>query len=674
MKHPSTLLLVTLCTIPTLTIAQQSAEQTPTTEVRVQSAPLNSSQLQNTQPIAILKGEDLNQARRSTLGETLEAATPGVQSTGYGQGAGRPIIRGLDGPRVRITENGTDTFDVSAISPDHAVASNPLAAKTIEIVRGPATLIYGGSAIGGLVNVRTDLIPSVALKNSSNSALIEAAARGQHSIGFSSVGGKDGLNYSIGGFDRQAGDYRTPLGLQKNSFARSDGLSLGTSFVGSKGMIGLGLSSTMSRYGAVAEPNVVLDQKQRKIDFLAESFDPVDGIEGVLFKHSDGRYQHQEIETSTNIIGTNFKQTGSDSRVEVTHASLLGMRGIFGFSQLNKQLEVSGADAYLPNSKTRLQALYYVAERKWGGIKTEFGVRHENVSITPSTNSGFNNRSFSLNSFGLGLNIPFHKAWATILRASRNERAPVAEELFANGTHAATGTYEIGSGQLAKEKSINSDLGLQFTPSNQFKAQLTAYQNRFKNYVYGQSTDINTDGVYDRTDANGTVVNSMLDANSGEYKRLAYQQSQAIFHGFELEAQWRPTGSAWGLKAFTDVARGKLTENGNTKGTPPRMSPTRIGLTVDFGQKQSANAWSGYAQAIRVEGVSRLALQESSTAGYTLANAELAYRLGSQAQGVTIYAQGRNLLNQTVRQHTSFLKDIAPMPGRTVFFGIRARF
>jgi iron complex outermembrane recepter protein len=674
MKYPFSLLLATVCTMPSLSIAQQALEQTPITEVRVQSVPLNSSQLQSTQPVATLKGEDLNQARRSTLGETLEAATPGVQSTGYGQGAGRPIIRGLDGPRVRITENGADTFDVSAISPDHAVASNPLAAKTIEIVRGPATLIYGGSAIGGLVNVRTDLIPSVALKNSSHSVLIETAARGQRSVGFSSVGGKDGLNYSVGGFDRQAGDYRTPLGLQGNSFARSGGLSLGTSFVGSKGMIGLGLSSTESRYGAIAEPNVILDQKQRKIDFLAESFDPVDGIEGVLFKHSDGRYQHQEIETGTNTIGTNFKQNGSDSRVEMTHAGILGTRGIVGFSQLNKQLEVSGTEAYLPNAKTRLQALYYVAEKKWGGVKTEFGARHENVSITPSTNSGFNNRSFSLNSFGLGMNIPVNKAWATVLRASRNERAPMVEELFANGAHVATGTYEIGSSQLAKEKSVNLDMGLQFTPSNQFKAQLTAYQNRFNNYVYGQNTDINTDGLYDRTNANGTIVNSPIDANSGEFKRLAYQQSKAIFHGFELEAQWHPIGSSWGFKAFTDVARGKLTASANTNGTPPRMSPTRIGVTADFGQNQSVNAWSGYAQAIRVESVSRLALQESSTAGYTLVNAELAYRLGTQAQGVTIYAQGRNLLNQTVRQHTSFLKDIAPMPGRTIFFGIRARF
>jgi iron complex outermembrane recepter protein len=654
------------------------AQQTPITEVRIQATPLDSSQLQSTQPITVLKGEDLNQARRSTLGETLET-TPGVQSTGFGQGAGRPIIRGLDGPRVRVTENGSDTFDVSAISPDHVVASNPLAAKSIEVIRGPATLIYGGSAIGGLVNVRTGQIPNSALKTSSASVLLEAAARGQHSYGVSAVGGKDGLNYTLGGFEKRAGDYRTPLGLLTNSFARSDGVSAGTSFVGSKGMIGLGLSSTNSRYGAVAETDVVLEQKQRKIDFVAEVFEPIRGIESAMLKHSDGRYQHQEIEASTNTIGTNFKQRGRDSRIELTHTPVHGVRGIFGFTQLDKKLEVSGLEAYLPNAQTRLQALYYVADKKFGDIKTEFGIRHESVGVTPAANAGFSNRSFSLNSLGLGSTIPINKALAAVLRASRNERAPVVEELYANGAHVATGTFEIGAPQLAKETSINFDVGLQYTPSNQFKAQISGYQNRFNNYVYGRNTDLNGDGVIDRTDDTGTIVNDPLNPNTGDFKRLAYQQSKAIFHGVEVEAQWRPTNSAFGLKAFTDVARGRLIgTNGLGSSTPPRMSPMRFGITLDYGQNsgntQSSTRWGGYAQVIRVLGVTRLAVQETSTPGHTLVNAELAYRWGIKAQSTTIYLQGRNLLNQTVRQHTSFLKDLAPMPGRTVFLGIRTQF
>jgi iron complex outermembrane recepter protein len=668
-------LFASAMTLPSVGLAQQAT----VTEVRIQAAPLSDGQLQNTVPISILKGEELNQARRATLGETLEAAVPGVQSTGFGQGAGRPIIRGLDGPRIRITENGSDTFDVSAISPDHVVASNPLAAKSIEVIRGPATLIFGGSAVGGLVNVRTDHMPSQALKGSSANVFLEGGTRGQNSFGFSALGGKNGFNYSLGGFDRTAGDYRTPLGLQANSFSRADGVSVGTSFVGNAGMIGLGVSTSNSRYGAVAEADVFLAQKQRKIDFIAESFEPLKGIESLLLKHSDGRYQHQEIETSTNAIGTDFRQSGRDSRLELTHAPIAGVRGILGFTQLNKSLTVSGDEAYLPNAKTKLQALYYVAEKKFGNIKTEFGARHESVGIAPSQSSGFSNRSFSLNSYGVSSNIPLNKAWGTTLRASHSERAPVVEELFANGAHIATGTFEIGAPQLAKEKSLNFDIGLQYAPTSQFKAQITGYQNRFKNYVYGQSTDVNGDGIGDRTDDMGIVVNSTQDPSAGDLKQIAYQQSKAIFHGLEIEAQWRPTNSQFGMRAFTDVARGRLIgSSGTSEGPPPRMSPMRIGITVDYGQsattRRSAGPWSGYAQVLRVMGASRVASQETTTDGYTLINAELAYRLGSRTQGATMYLQGRNLLNQTVRQHTSFLKDIAPMPGRTVILGLRAQF
>jgi iron complex outermembrane recepter protein len=656
-----------------------TAQQTAITEVRIQAAPLSDSQLQNTVPISVLKGDELNQARRATLGETLEAAVPGVQSTGFGQGAGRPIIRGLDGPRVRMTENGADTFDVSAISPDHVVASNPLAAKSIEVIRGPATLIFGGSAVGGLVNVRTDRIPTQALKNSSANVFLEGGTGGRNSYGFSALGGKNGFNYSLGGFDRTAGNYRTPLGIQANSFSRADGVSVGTSFVGNAGMIGLGVSTSNSRYGAIAEADVFLEQKQRKIDFIAESFEPLKGIESVSLKHSDGRYQHQEIEASTNTVGTDFRQNGRDSRLELTHTPIGGVRGILGYTQLNKNLTVSGDEAYLPNAKTKLQALYYVAEKKFGNIKTEFGARHESVGITPSQTSGFSNRSFALNSYGVSSNIPLNKVWATVVRASHSERAPVVEELFANGAHIATGTFEIGAPQLAKEKSLNFDIGMQYTPTSEFKAQITGYQNRFKNYVYGQSTDVNGDGISDRTNDLGAVVNSAQDPGAGDLKQIAYQQSRAVFHGLEIEARWRPTSSPFGMRAFTDVARGRLIgSSGASEGPPPRMSPMRFGITVDYGHSsanaRSSNPWSGYAQAIRVMGASRVASQETTTDGYTLVNAELAYRLGSRTQGADLYLQGRNLLNQTVRQHTSFLKDIAPMPGRTVILGLRAQF
>jgi iron complex outermembrane recepter protein len=651
------------------------AQQTGVPEVRIQAPPLESGQLQNTQPISVLKGEELNQARRATIGETLEATTPGVHSTGFGQGAGRPIIRGLDGPRVRVTENGSDTFDVSTVSPDHVVASNPLAAKSIEVIRGPATLVYGGNAIGGLVNIRTDLIPTSALKGSINTMQIQGASRGQQSFSFNTVGGKNGVNYSLSGFDRNAGDYRTPLGLQPNSFAKANGFSLGSSYVFDKGMIGLGLSTSNSRYGAVAETDITLEQRQRKIDFIAESFEPIQGVESLLLKHSNGRYRHEEIETTSKLVSTRFNQQGNDSRIELTHSPLGGVRGIVGLSVLNKRLDVDGEEAYLPSAKTKLTAIYYVAEKKFGDVKTEFGVRRENNQISPTQTP---TRTYNLTSFGMGSNLPINKSWAAIFRVSKNERAPVVEELYANGAHGATGTYELGNSQLTKETSVNVDVGLHYNPTPQLKVQLTGYQNKFSNFIYGQNTDINADGVSDRTDNSGALSNSAANPNDGDLKRLAYQQTNALFRGFELEAQWRPTDSRWGIKGFVDVARGRLDfGSGGPTGTPPRMAPSRIGLTIDYGYGQASrtsNAWSGYMQLIRASGVSRVAAQETTTPGYTLLNAEIAYLLGSKATGSMFFLQGRNLLNQTARQHTSFLKDVAPMPGRAIFIGLRAQF
>jgi iron complex outermembrane recepter protein len=650
-----------------------NAQQAGVTEVRIQAPPLESGQLQNTQPISVLKGEELNQARRATIGETLEATVPGVHSSGFGQGAGRPIIRGLDGARVRVTENGADTFDVSTVSPDHVVASNPLAAKSIEVIRGPATLVYGGNAIGGLVNIRTDSIPTSALKGSINTVQIQGASRGQQSYSFNTVGGKNGLNYSLGGFDKNAGDYRTPLGLQPNSFAKANGFSLGSSYVSEKGMIGLGLSTSNSRYGAVAEADITLEQRQRKIDFIAESLEPIRGVESLLLKHSNGRYQHEEIEAVSSLVNTRFKQQGNDSRIELTHSPLGGVRGILGLSVLNKRLDVEGAEAYLPNAKTKLTAIYYVAEKKFGDVKTEFGVRHENTQISTTQ---IPTRTYNLTSFGIGSNVPINQSLAAILRVSKNERAPVVEELYANGAHSATGTYELGNAQLAKETSVNVDVGLRYNPTAQLKVQLTGYQNKFSNFIYGQNTDVNADGISDRTDNSGVLSNSATNPTDGDFKRLAYQQTGALFRGFELEAQWRPIDSRWGIKGFVDVARGRLDiGSGGPAGTPPRMAPSRIGFTVDYGQAtRTSNAWNGCLQLIQVSGVSRLAAQETATPGYTLLNAEIAYLLGNKTTGSTFFLQGRNLLNQTARQHTSFLKDVAPTPGRTIFVGLRAQF
>lgn len=646
------------------------AQKAELPEVRVSAVPFVSSPLDNTQPVNVLRGNDLNQAVRSTLGETLSSHTPGVHNSGFGLGAGRPVIRGLDGPRIKTTENGSDTLDFSSISTDHVVTTNPLAARAIEIVRGPATLLYGGGAIGGLVNIVSNLIPLKILDKTSATYSAEGN-RGNHNAAFNVQGGFNGFNFSMGAFDKNLRDYKTPLGAQTNSFASADGISLGGSYVGSRGLIGLGVSTNNSRYGAVAEPDVFLSQKQTKLDLLGELYQPVDGIEKISFKRAQNRYQHQEIEAASNTVGTQFNLRGSDSRLEVFHDPLFGIKGVFGVSFLDKELSVSGAEAYIPNARAKNQALLYVAEKRLGAVKTEFGVRHENARINPDPASGFNQQKFNLNSLSAGINLPIASGFSLLSNLSRTERAPVTEELFANGPHIASGTFEIGSASLQKERSTNIDLGVQYS-AEALQLKVSTYRNRFNSFIYGQLTDANGDGVPDRTNNTGAIQNDAANPGAGDLKRLEYNQAKALFRGIELEAQWRPKASNFGFRGFADLARGTL--EGAAQGTVPRMSPTRISALVDYKNTVENGIVSGYLQAMRVQGVSRLAAQETATNGYTLVNSELAYKLNSSANSPTVYLQGRNLLNQVVRLHTSYIKDVAPMPGRTLIIGVRGQF
>jgi iron complex outermembrane recepter protein len=545
-----------------------------------------------------------------------------------------------------------------------------LAARAIEIVRGPATLLYGGGAIGGLVNIVSNLIPLKALDKTSATYSAEGN-KGNHNAAFNVQGGLNGFNFSMGAFDKNLRDYKTPLGVQTNSFASADGISLGGSYVGSRGLIGLGVSTNNSRYGAVAEPDVFLSQKQTKFDLLGELYQPVKGIEKISFKRAQNRYQHQEIEAASNTVGTQFNLRGSDSRLEVFHDPLFGIKGVFGVSLLDKDLSVSGAEAYIPNARAKNQALLYVAEKRFGAVKTEFGVRHENARINPDPASGFNQQKFSLNSLSAGVNVPIAPGFSLLSNLSRNERAPVTEELFANGPHIASGTFEIGSASLQKERSTNIDLGVQYN-AEALQLKVSTYRNRFNSFIYGQLTDANGDGVPDRTDDAGAIQNDPANPGAGDLKRLEYSQAKALFRGIELEAQWRPKASNFGIRGFADLARGTL--EGAAQGTVPRMSPTRISALVDYKNTMGSGVISGYLQAMRVQGVSRLAAQETATNGYTLVNSELAYKLSSSANSPTVYLQGRNLLNQVVRLHTSYIKDVAPMPGRTLIVGVRGQF
>ncbi len=662
-----------VCALP----AQGQGQSTPLAPVNVTASPLAPDALESAVPTSVLTRPELERRRSTTLGSTL-TNLPGVQDSGFGTAAGRPVIRGLDGPRVRIAENGLQTQDAATLSPDHAVGIDPLGTRRIEVLRGPATLLYGGGAIGGLVNVVSDLIPTTRLTGvGGDASLASDSASGGHAAGASLRGGASGWNWTAGAFDRAGGDYRIPgpavrddpdsaRGRQPNSFTRADGFSGGVSYVGQRGAIGIGHGELSNRYGIPSEDGVFIDLRQRRTEGLAELDEPIPGFTRARIKWLESRYRHDEIEGTSGEIGTAIRSRGRDARIELLHEPIASIRGAFGVQLGSRTLDALGDEAYVPNSKETKTALFYVGETDLGGARLEFGARSERARLT-ADDPASPSRRYTLNSASVGATVPITDPWAVSANLSLAERAPAIEELYANGPHAATATFEIGNADLARERSVNLDLSLRRTRGD-WQGRIGVYANRFRNYIAGLPSDDNGDGIADRVDGDNTITNSAVDPAAGEFTRLTYGQARARFHGIEGELVWKTAASPWSARVFGDLARGTLDASGNL----PRMSPARFGASIDYGR----GSWSGFVSLLSVLRQDRVARLETTTGGYQRLDAEIAYTVGGGGRdtGVTVFLQGRNLLDEQVRVHTSYIKDLTLQPGRSFSVGVRARF
>ena len=649
-------------------------------EVTVTAAALGETPLDASQPVSVLRGPALERRRSVSLGDTLDGL-PGVSSSG--STSGRPVIRGFAGPRVGITENGLDTLDASSLSPDHAVAADPLAARQIEVLRGPATLLYGSGASGGLVNVVTDLIPTEARTRTGGELLLghDSAAR-EGTAAFRLTGGlraperSGGLNWTLGGLHRDAGDYRIPetavrgdptsaSGRLPGSASAADSLSGGLSWTDRWGVAGFSYSSLDSRYGIPAEPSVAIDLRNRRTEGLLELDEPLPGLSSLRLRGTEVRYRHAEFSVATGAVGTAFDSVGRDLRLEALHTEILRLRGVFGAHVRQRDLSAQGEEAYLPSARESEDALFWVAERALGPGRIEFGLRQAQARRTPEAASGQTARRFDPRSFSLGGQWPLSTGITLLATAAAAQRAPAIEELYAQGAHAATRTYELGDAALATERSRSLDLALRGRQAG-LTWKFGGFERRFANYIAGFATDINGDGVADRVDATGTVVNSAAQPDSGEFGRLAYQQAGARFRGLEAELSWSPAASPWRFSGMADAVRGTV----DGLGAAPRTPPLRIGATVDL----VSGPWAGFVSVLRAADQNRTGPFETATPGYTRVDAELSYRLALGANRIaTFFVQGRNLTNQDIRLATSYVKDLVPLPGRSVWAGLRVK-
>lgn len=635
----------------------------------VTASPLSTSEETMAQPVQVITAEELRRKRAPSLGETL-AQEPGVQSSAFGPGAGRPVIRGFDAARVQVLENGIGTLDVSTLSPDHAVTIEPLRARQIEILRGPATLLYGGGAIGGVVNVVTDAIPRERLEAPTGAFEVKAGSANRLRDGGFDVTAPAGPSFALhaDGFKRRARDYEIPgtvrrddpdgpSGRLPDSFLDSKGGTLGGAWVGDRGYLGAALGSLRSDYGIPSGEGSRIALKQDREDFGGELANPLPGFTRAKIRAAYNDYEHREIESSGEVA-TTFRNRAWEARLEMLHAPWAGLEGAFGIHAQDRDFSALGEEAVVPPTKARSLAVFAIERKTFGDVMLEGGARVERESRDPEGDRS--SRTFSPVSLSGGAVWKVAGDMDLHVNATRSQRAPSIEELYSRGAHAATASYEIGDEGLRRETARTFDISLHRSGEH-FSWKVTAFASRIRDYIYAQSVDADGDGVADRVNAEGE-----LEAG-GEFLLQRFAQREARFHGFEAEWRYKPASRLWGLRLFADATRGRIEGAGNV----PRMAPARIGAEVDA----RSGPWSGSVTAIRARAQDRVAELETATPGYTRVDAEIAREWAVEGRGtLTVFLQGTNLLDRDIRLATSYLKDVSPLMGRSFLLGARITF
>lgn len=622
-------------------------------EIVVSALPLGQSAEDIAKPVTVLSGATLDDRKTGTLGETIAKET-GVQSSYFGPGAGRPIIRGLDGPRVGVLANGLGTQDVSTVSQDHNVTIEPFLVDQIEILKGPATLLYGNGAIGGVVNTVDGRIPEQLPANGiSGRAELSGNTVNDGKTGMARIDSTLSENVALhaDGLYRQTGDYHSADGILANSFNETRTGALGGSWVGESGFLGMSVSRYIDRYGNPAEPGdpatgdppVYLAMRQTRVDFKAGLTQPFSAIDRVMLRVGRTDYQHSEFEGVE--PGTRFFSDGTDGRLEVEHNEFAGWKGAFGVQFGRKNIKAIGEESFIPATETQSAGIFWVEQRGWERTKLELGARYDRQSSTPV---GSNKVSFSPVSLSAGFIYNLSENWHVNVNLDRAQRALAEEELFANGPHVATNAFEIGDSNLRKETSNQVELGLHFH-SKVLEAKLSAYNNRFEDYIFLTDT--------------GQIKD--------ELPVRQWSQNDARFRGFEGEMKWHIADTATGkydLRIWGDTVCATFMHGG---GNVPRVPPSRFGSDLDwtYGNWRAGLGFAHYAK------VDRISQFETLTPGYTFINAQIDYTLYSDENSSwEIFANGTNLTNRTAYNSTSFIKDKVPLPGRGVMFGIRALF
>jgi iron complex outermembrane receptor protein len=662
--------------------------------VRVEASAVDEDPQNIAASFTILDGERLFERTQATLGDTLNGL-PGINADTFGGGSARPVIRGQTSPRVKILSSSSSLLDASDISPDHAVTVEPALIERIEVLRGPATLLYGSGAVGGVVNVIDRKVPTALPEDGLDGAVDirgGTAARDKAAAARITARATDNLVLHLEGSARDADDYEAP-GLDEarvdGTWAESRNASAGLSWVTDSGYLGLAYSYRDDDYGLPGhnheyegchphgstlhcgsheegegehdhdhehehEEVPSIDLKSERVELRGEINDPVAGLERIRLRASHTDYRHHEIEED--VISTTFRNEGYEARVEVQHVELAGWRGVLGTQYSNTEFSAVGAEAFLPTVESESVGVFLVEHfelnEAWhfeAGARQEWQ-RHQPINDARNRPK-FSDSATSVSAAAIWEVVP---DYSLTLSAARSERLPHAQELYARGIHLATNTYECGliphpltcggaqnNAALETETSNNVELSLRKSAGN-FTFDVGAFRNQVDDYIYARTLDQYED-----------------------FRLIKYTQRDARFTGVEAEVTYRWTGGL-ATTVFGDYVRAKF-DNG--EGNLPRIPASRMGARVNA----SVRSFGGELELYRGKRQSDIADYETSTPAYDMVNLTVSYDVPGNT-AFKMYVRGSNLLDEEVRNHASFLADVVPLPGRSVTAGIRLSF
>ncbi len=644
----------------------QSAVPGASPEIVITGNPLGRDS--TTVPVSTLGRADLLERGQSTLGETLDGL-PGVSSTYFGPNASRPIIRGLDGERIRVLNNSASSLDVSALSYDHAVPLDVLSTDRVEVLRGPAALLYGGSAVGGVVNVIDNRIPRAPVSGVLGKAQLQAGTgNDERSVAGLVEAGNERYALHWDGFDRRTGDVRVPVPLECNkpgspanarricnSASTARGGAIGASTFWDHGHVGASVNTYQSDYGTVAEDEVTIGMKTTRYALEGQVRQLPGWFDSVKARLSHTDYQHTELEGAQ--AGTVFGNQGQDLRVEARHRPLAGWQGVVGVQTESSRFSAVGDEAFAPFSRTRSQALFVHEElpTSWGQVTA--GARWESVRVASLGNpelarfdEGIGSKKFTPFSVAIGSVFKLSPTWSLTGHTALTQRAPKDYELFANGPHLATQAWEIGNQDLGLEKSKSLDAGVQWQ-SGPHSLQVTAFASQFANYI----------GLMNTPDIEEDLPVQLYQGVKAQFRGLEASGRQRLWQGAStLDLDWR-----------ADSVRAT---HGSTGEPLPRIAPLRVGASLVHAQ----GPWSAKLGADWHAAQKRVPEGSVATGAYTLVNASLSYRQKLDATVLNWFARLDNLSDQLAYSASSILTSTAfgksPLPGRSFKLGVQATF